>query len=478
MSDNINIFWFRQDLRLSDNPGLIAAAQNSSVIPIYILDEDSAKDLKMGSASKWWLHHSLRKLNESLSGRLNFYIGDSQTIISNIVKQHKVKNIYWNRCYEPWRIKQDTNIKAYFHQQNIQCKSFNGSLLWEPWEIKKNDGTVYKVFTPFYRNGCLKASNPREPLPPPTLNILKDSSNSTNLDDLKLLPSINWHDFMEKTWHIGEEAAKLRLMEFIEEGLDGYKEQRNYPNKKNVSRLSPYLHFGEISPNQVWHSAMLHGQIKNLTIDLDHFCSELGWREFSYYLLYHFPELPYKNFQDKFDNFPWITDEKLLKAWQQGKTGYPIVDAGMRELWSTGYMHNRVRMIVGSFLVKNLLIHWHHGERWFWDCLIDADLASNSASWQWIAGSGADAAPYFRIFNPVLQGEKFDALGQYTKKYIPELNNLPNKYLFTPWLAPISILNEANIKLGYDYPNPIIDIDSSRKRALEAYKSLSTSEIS
>jgi deoxyribodipyrimidine photo-lyase len=223
---------------------------------------------------------------------------------------------------------------------------------------------------------------------------------------------------------------------------------------------------------------MLHGQIKNLTIDLDHFCSELGWREFSYYLLYHFPELPYKNFQDKFDNFPWITDEKLLKAWQQGKTGYPIVDAGMRELWSTGYMHNRVRMIVGSFLVKNLLIHWHHGERWFWDCLIDADLASNSASWQWIAGSGADAAPYFRIFNPVLQGEKFDALGQYTKKYIPELNNLPNKYLFTPWLAPISILNEANIKLGYDYPNPIIDIDSSRKRALEAYKSLSTSEIS
>ena len=411
--------------------------------------------------------------DRSLSGRLNVYVGDAKTIIAHLAKEYNVQNIYWNRCYEPFRIAQDTEIKAYFTENNINCKSFNGSLLWEPWEIKKSDDSAYKVFTPFYRNGCLKAKAPREPLAKPLLKAIKDSYNTTQLENLNLLPTIKWHDIMDKTWQIGEEAARVKLLEFLENGLDGYKVGRNYPSKKNVSQLSPYLHFGEISPNQVWHSAMMHGQIKNLDADLDHFCSELGWREFSYYLLYHFPELPEKNFQSKFDNFAWISSDSLLKSWQKGQTGYPIIDAGMRELWQTGYMHNRVRMIVASFLVKNLLIHWHYGERWFWDCLVDADLASNSASWQWVAGSGADAAPYFRIFSPTLQGEKFDSEGIYIRKFVPELKDLPNKYLFNPWLAPENILNAANVYLGTNYPKPIIDMDISRKKAMAAYEAIS-----
>ena len=267
---------------------------------------------------------------------------------------------------------------------------------------------------------------------------------------------------------IGEKGAYKRLEHFISQGLDQYKEGRNFPSKPYVSRLSPHLRFGEISPNQVWHTLVNMGDDKNI----NHFCSELGWREFSYNLLYHNPDLPKRNLQSKFDNFPWQENRMALKAWQKGQTGVPMVDAGMRELWQTGYMHNRVRMIVGSFLVKNLRLHWHHGERWFWDTLVDADLANNSASWQWIAGCGADAAPYFRIFNPITQGEKFDPNGDYIRSYVPEISNLPNKYLFCPWEAPASVLDSSGIKLGQTYPEPIINIRVSREKALEAFKSL------
>ena len=273
---------------------------------------------------------------------------------------------------------------------------------------------------------------------------------------------------MEPHWHIGEDHAQDRLQEFVDHGLKDYKEGRNFPAQQNVSRLSPHLHFGEISPNQAWYAAKQKGKGQNM----DHFLSELGWREFSYSLLYHFPKLPRKNLQAKFDKFPWRNDKRLLRRWQQGQTGYPIVDAGMRELWQTGYMHNRVRMIVGSFLVKNLLLHWHHGERWFWDCLVDADLANNSASWQWIAGCGADAAPYFRIFNPVTQGQKFDAAGEYTRHFVPELKDLPDKFLFNPWQAPPGVLNEAGVTLGKTYPEPVVDLKLSRERALQAFASL------
>lgn len=463
------LFWFRNDLRLADNPGLFEAAKKGQVLPIYIMDEHLS-DFKMGSASKWWLHHSLKNLDASLDCKLNVYAGRPMDVLIDLVKKHNITAVYWNRCYEPDRINDDSKIKAYLKSIAVECQSFNGSLLWEPWEVLKGDKTYYKVFTPYYRNGCLKAGMPRTPLPKPAqLSCIKDKDAIT-IDALSLIPKIHWYDQMEETWQIGEQSALNRCESFLNEGLLGYKELRNNPAKRNVSRLSPHLHFGEISPNQVWHAALAVGTVRGVENDLDCFLSELGWREFSYYLLYHFPKLPRQNFQPKFDAFPWIQNEGFLKAWQSGQTGYPIVDAGMRQLWQTGYMHNRVRMIVGSFLIKNLKLHWHHGADWFWDCLVDADLASNSASWQWVAGSGADASPYFRIFNPVLQGQKFDADGEYTRCFVPELKDLPSKYLFNPWTAPDHVLRASGVVLDRDYPRPIVDLARSRDEALLAYK--------
>ncbi len=471
MANTVTVFWFRQDLRISDNPGLIAAAQNGAVLPIYIFDNNVANQFNIGNASKWWLHHSLNNLNKLLDNNLNIYCGDPKAIILKIIKKHSINSIYWNRCYDPYSIKNDTIIKSSLKKQNIDCKSFNGSLLWEPWDVLKQDGTPYKVYTYFYRKGCLKLPTPRKPFSKPKqLKLLKDDNNTCTIEQLKLLSPIKWYNNIELMWQVGEHAAQKKLATFLNSYLLTYKENRNYPAKQNVSKLSAYLHFGEISPHQIWHTAKNN---KELTHDLDHFLSEIAWREFAYYLLYHFPELPRKNFQAKFDKFPWQHNAKFLAAWQKGQTGYPMVDAGMRELWQTGYMHNRVRMIVGSFLVKNLLLHWHHGEDWFWDCLLDADLANNSSSWQWIAGCGADAAPYFRIFNPVTQGEKFDMDGDYTKKFIPELAKLPNKYLFKPWEAPDAILNSAGVILGKTYPKPIVDLKFSRNKAIEAYKTIS-----
>ncbi len=469
MSKGIAIHWFRQDLRITDNPSLEAAAQFDSVLPIYILDDENSKDFKLGSASKWWLHHSLNSLNQSLDGKLSFYKDNPIDVIKNLLEEYDIKAIFWNRCYEPWRIDRDKDIKKYLDVRNVENLSFNSNLLWEPWNISKDDGTPYRVFTPYYKKGCLNSEDPRIPLGQVSISSIFSDTNSTKIEDLNLIPEVKWYLEMEDIWEPGEEGAKKRLDQFLEEGLSDYKEGRNFPNKKNVSRLSPYLHFGEISPNEVWYQAKTKESVSGIQKSLDHFLSELGWREFSYYLLYHFPFLPKKNFQPKFNKFPWIKNESLLDLWHKGKTGYPIVDAGMRELWQTGYMHNRLRMVVGSFLVKNLLIDWREGEDWFWDCLVDADLASNSAGWQWVAGSGADAAPYFRIFNPVTQGLKFDPEGEYTKKYVPELKLLPNKFLFNPWEAPKEILKEAGIELGKDYPKPIIDLKSSRELALEAF---------
>ena len=463
------IHWFRQDLRLSDNPALYEAAKNSSILPIYILDDINPKELIMGSASRFWLHHSLNSLNKSLDQNLSIYHGDPLEIILEIIDRMDIKEIYWNRCYEPWRIKRDTQIKKELESKGIKVNTLNGSLLWEPWTIKKGDGTPYKVFTPYFRKGCLLSDEPRKPISIPiNLDLFHDNNSLKDINALSLLPSTKWDIAMKSYWNIGELGANNRLTEFLNNGVENYKEGRNIPSKPFVSRLSPHLHFGEISPNQAWYAAKQKGGDTNI----DHFCSELGWREFSYTQLYFNPELPKKNLQSKFDLFPWDKDERKLIAWQKGQTGVPMVDAGMRELWLTGAMHNRVRMVVGSFLVKNLLLHWHHGERWFWDCLVDADLASNSASWQWIAGCGADAAPYFRIFNPVTQGQKFDPDGEYIRKYIPEISELSNKYLFNPWEAPQEELDRAGVVIGKDYPKPIIDLKLSRQNALEAFKSL------
>lgn len=473
MKKEFVIHWFRQDLRLSDNPALTEAAQRGTVLPVYIIDDVNPGKHALGSASRWWLHHSLKDLDKALKGTLSVYSGNPEEILLKIIKNNNVIAIFWNRCYEPWRIARDKQIKKVLQENNIDVHSYNGSLLWEPWETLKDDNTPYKVFTPYYRRGCVKAAPPRKPLSKPkNIKLQKDKKNKNLIDDLGLLPSIPWDKQLEPHWNIGEKAAQKRLEQFVEQGLDNYKDGRNFPAKEHVSRLSPYLHFGEISPNQVWYFAKNNGQGN----DLDHFLSELGWREFSHSLLYHFPKLPSKNLQPKFDKFPWQKNKKSLECWQKGQTGYPIVDAGMRELWQTGYIHNRVRMIVGSFLVKNLLLHWHHGERWFWDCLVDADLANNSASWQWIAGCGADAAPYFRVFNPILQGKKFDAAGEYTRHYVPELNAIPDKYLFSPWEAPEEVLKEAGIILGKTYPEPIVDAKHSRERALDAFSTLKKSQ--
>jgi len=470
MKKGTAIHWFRQDLRLSDNPALDSAAQYETLIPIYILDEVNSGEFKMGAASKWWLHQSLTKLNESLDGKLLVYQGNPHEILNKLIEEQEVSYVTWNRCYEPWRIDRDKEIKRNFEDRNVAVESFSASLLWEPWTISKDDGTPYRVFTPFYKKGCLNSEEPRLPAGKVDLsNLYSEDLSSGSITDLNLLPTIKWYKSFEEEWNPGEIGAEQNLNSFLDSGLLNYKEGRNFPSQEFVSRLSPHLHFGEISPNEVWYKAKTKEGISGIEKSLAHFHSELGWREFSYYLLYHFPDLPNKNFQEKFDIFPWQENEEFLALWQKGNTGYPIVDAGMRELWQTGYMHNRLRMIVGSFLVKNLLIDWRFGERWFWDCLVDADLASNSASWQWVAGSGADAAPYFRIFNPITQGLKFDPEGEYTKKYVPELRNLPNKYLFSPWEAPENILADAGIELGKNYPKPMVDLKLSRETALEAF---------
>ena len=468
MNKKLVIHWFRQDLRVADNPSLNHASKNESVLPIYILDDVNAEEMGLGSASRWWLHHSLESLNHSLDNSLSLYIGDAKKVIKDLVKRFNITGVYWNRCYEPWRIQRDKEIKSLLEGEGIDVQSFNASLLWEPWEVKKADGTPYKVFTPFYRKGCLQVSAPREPLRKPRKLTCFYNKTSASIEDLNLLPEIPWDITIANEWKVGEQHAKKQLSTFLKNGIQDYKKGRNFPAKKNVSRLSPYLHFGEISPHQIWSA------LKNLPSNdsTEHFKSELGWREFSHSLLYYSPTLAEDNLQAKFNHFPWSSNKKYLRAWQQGLTGYPIVDAGMRELWQTGYIHNRVRMIVGSFLVKNLLLHWRDGFTWFWDCLLDADHANNAASWQWVAGCGADAAPYFRIFNPVLQGQKFDPDGEYTKKYVPELDRMPTKYLFNPWEAPKEILDEAGITLGDSYPKPIVNSKQSREKALSAFQTL------
>jgi len=474
MSKSLSILWFRQDLRIHDNPALNAAAEYDALLPIYILDDVNAAQWAMGGASRAWLHHSLTALNQDLDGRLQLFVGDAREIFEQLLQEQQVDAVFWNRSYEPWRVQRDVLIKQDLLERGVTSRSFNASLLWEPWEVAKKDGTPYRVFTPFYQKGCRQAQTPRQPLAPPSqLNYHDiDSEIAKPLDALGLLPvHLGWHQGLCRQWPVGERGANDRLEQFCDDQLGGYKQARDFPAVDATSRLSPHLHFGEISPHQLWHR-IEHMALQAHSDGPSHFLREIAWREFSYHLMYHFPQLPEDNFNPRFDGFEWRQDDAALARWQRGNTGFPIVDAGLRELWQTGYMHNRVRMIVASFLIKNLLIHWRNGADWFWDCLVDADLANNSASWQWCAGSGADAAPYFRIFNPVLQSEKFDAEGHYLLRYCPELGGLPARLRHKPWQASEAQLQAAGIRLGIDYPKPMVDLKITRERALQRFKEL------
>lgn len=467
------LVWFRNDLRLHDNPALYTACKNyEQVIFLYI--EDTSLTYRRGTAQNWWLHHSLNALQQSLQrehAQLVLRRGPAKKVLSSLAKEHHVDTIFWNRCYEPEIIRRDIDLKTTLKTQGIIVHTFNASLLYEPWEIKNTAGSFFKVFTPYWKR-CLATQKLRSILPKPRLNNFKKIA-SDKLEHWNLLPT--WpHQFGEH-WQPSEQGAHTKLTEFIDEKLAIYTE-RDKPGVMATSHLSPYLHFGEISPVQVWHTtqqAMAHNS--SLLQCGSKFLTELGWREFSYHLLYHFPQLAHENFRTSFDNFPWQNTPSLLSAWQKGQTGYPIVDAGMRELWNTGYMHNRVRMIVASFLTKDCLVDWRQGAQWFLDTLLDADLASNSMNWQWVAGCGPDAAPYFRIFNPTLQSKKFDAEGIYIKRWLPELKNLPLQFIHQPWQAPTDVLAKAHIQLGENYPFPILDHSMAHHRALTAYNQIKKS---
>lgn len=467
------LLWFRQDLRLKDNPALVAAARAGTVLPIYILDDDNAGEQAMGSASRWWLQQSLAALDDALDGGLWVFRDDPLQLVPRLIQEQGITAIHWNRCYEPWRVRRDKKLKQQLQDDGIEVNSHNGSLLFEPWQNLKQDGTPYRVFTPFYRNAMSTLTPIAEiQRKPAGLDLAPCSQNKNKLDALDLMPSLNWYESIAAQWTPGEEGAQRRLQNFINSGLDDYRQGRDFPARQSVSGLSPHLHFGEVSPRQVWHAVQRQSDQPGLINHIEHFHRELVWREFSYALLYHFPELVHENMNSQFNAFPWRHSEKDLSAWQRGETGFPLIDAGMRQLWETGYMHNRVRMVVGSFLVKNLMHHWHAGERWFWDTLVDADLANNTAGWQWIAGCGADAAPYFRIFNPITQSEKFDPDGDYIRRFVPELAKLPGKLIHDVSNAPPLELEAAGIKLGKTYPKPMVDLKESRQRALDAYQTI------
>lgn len=477
-----SIVWFRQDLRLADNPALLGAvARGGPVLCVYILPGNDQPQVRaMGAASLWWLAGSLRALKADLAARGGDIVvlrGDARAVLPRLAAAIGAKAVLWNRRYAKAETEIDASIKAGLLSLGIDAQSFNAHLLNEPWSITSKMGGPLKVYTPYWR-AVLANGPPDLPKPaPPTINGYRTPvPDALSVDDLGLEPtSPDWAGTMRAEWTRGEAGAKARLERFLDEGLDGYGEARNRPDLPSTSKLSPHLRFGEISIRQCWHaSAQAHatGRTKASETDLEIFHKELVWREFSYHLLHHNADLAVANYTPRFDAFPWRDDPAGLKAWQRGLTGYPIVDAGMRELYATGWMHNRVRMIVGSFLVKHLLTDWRRGEEWFWDTLVDADPASNAASWQWVAGSGADAAPYFRIFNPIIQGEKFDPAGAYVRKWVPELAKLPNALIHKPWMAPPMILGAARVRLGGTYPKPIVQHEIGRDRALTAFKSL------
>ena len=471
------LVWFRQDLRLADNPALHHAARTGRpVVPVYVLDDETPGDWRPGGASRWWLHHSLAALAADLArlgSPLILRRGRADVAIRTLVGETGADTVVWNRCYEPYAIARDSQIKADLKAAGIEVLSHPGNVLNEPWTVQTGAGQPYKVFTPFSR-AVFARTDPGAPLPrPDRLAPPPRMPESERLADWGLHPSDpDWSTGFTPLWTPGEAGAWARLERFLATACVGYREGRDIPGRDGTSRLSPHLHFGEISALDVWRQGQALAARDSRPLCREHvdaFLREIVWRDFGQNLLYHFPTLPDRPLNPRFESFPWTNDPAALRAWTRGRTGYPIVDAGIRQLWATGWMHNRVRMIVGSLLVKHLLLPWREGERWFWDTLVDADLGNNAAGWQWIAGCGADAAPYFRVFNPVLQGQKFDPDGAYVRTWVPELANLPAQFIHAPWRAPEDALRRAGVRLGDDYPRPIIDHAAGRDRALAAF---------
>jgi len=457
------LMWLRQDLRLSDHPALCAAAAKGPIIPLFILDDETPGDWRWGGASLWWLHHSLAKFQIKVP--LVLKRGRADDVLRDALKKTNAASLHFTRDYAPWSGALEQRVKSICDDLTVECHRHGGFLLHEPESIRNGLGEPYKVYTPFSR-ACFGKGEPRAAKPAPQMDFAKHDLKSEQLADWNLLPiTPDWAQGLRDHWQPGEAGAQNLLHQFIDEGLSNYAEGRDRPDKAFTSRLSPHLHWGEISPHQIWQttrSAMARAE-GALDGNGEKFLKEILWREFSYHLLHHWPDFPNQPFKKEFVDFPWAHDEAALAKWQKGETGFPIVDAGMRELWHTGLMHNRVRMIVASFLIKDLLIPWQEGERWFWDTLVDADIASNAASWQWVAGSGADASPYYRIFNPVLQGQRFDPDGAYVKRWVPELSSVPPEYIHCPWDMPVPPPN---------YPKPMVDHAAARDRALLAFKSL------
>lgn len=459
---------FRRDLRLNDHPALFAACRShAQILPLYIHDDDNAAPWRLGGASQWWLHHSLQALQAQLherGGILHLREGDTLQALRDVIAKSGAADVYWSRRYEPAAIAQDTHIKQALREQSVDVHSYSTALWCEPWQVQTKQGTPYRVFTPYWRS-VRPTLTVAKPLPEPTGTAWAELPGSLSLGALNLLPRIRWYEAFDDSWYPGEQGAWDALELFCDDALVGYATARDRPARHGTSRLSPHLHFGEISPRQIFHALHCHAQRVETRRrpDLEPFLRELGWREFAHHLLYHFPLTPTEPFHARFAAFPWALAEDVpLQRWQQGRTGIPLVDAGMRELWYTGWMHNRVRMVAASFLTKNLRYHWLHGARWFWDTLVDADLANNTLGWQWVAGCGPDAAPYFRIFNPVSHAQTFDPEGAYLRRWLPELAHLPIDLLQEPWKDP-------SIAKRTGYPPPLVDLQASRAQALGTF---------
>jgi deoxyribodipyrimidine photo-lyase len=462
------LIWFRDDLRLADNPALSAAcADDRPVALLYIVEDDRDGIRPLGEAARWWLHHSLERLAASIEkhgNRLILRRGRAKKIVPEIATSVGATTVFWNRRYGA-AAEVDDKIERALKRKGIRAETHKANLLFEPDEISNRAGDPFQVYSAFWRT-ALSQGDPRPPLGAPRkIRSLGKKIKTETLKSLSLLPHApDWSGGIGAAWTPGETSGTARLDAFVEDGRRNYASRRDKPGIDGTSMLSPHLRFGEVSPFQIWH------QVSGRKDPITKFLSEIGWREFAFHLLGQYPAMAEQNLKSAFDNFPWDDPfSDVMWAWRRGRTGYPIVDAGMRQLWQIGWMHNRVRMIVASFLTKHLLVEWRLGEEWFWDTLVDADPANNPFNWQWVAGSGADAQPYFRIFNPVLQGEKFDPRGHYVRKYVPEIAKLPDRFLHKPWKAPPSALREAGIKLGETYPEPIVDHADARARALDAF---------